>query len=32
VTVRAVCLDLLSALLDTGAVWDAVAGELGAPG
>jgi len=32
VTVRAVCFDLLSALLDSGAVWDAVAGELGAPG
>ncbi|MGZ6070479.1 MAG: HAD-IA family hydrolase [Myxococcaceae bacterium] len=31
-TVRAACFDLLSALLDSWAVWDAVAAELGSPG
>ena len=30
VTIRAVCFDLLSALLDSWSVWDAVAAELGA--
>ncbi len=31
-TVRAVCLDLLSALLDSGSVWDAAAADSGAAG
>lgn len=30
-TVRAACFDLLSALLDSWAVWDAAAAELGSP-
>lgn len=30
-TVRAACFDLLSALLDSWSVWDAVSAELGAP-